>query len=142
MFKKTAVLAVALCFVFLVGGCATGGKQTDFKMQGLKNQVSALEAQVRAKDEEIDNLKVSLDKMQKGRTTACRKEVKSRPSARHIQVCLKNAGYKPGCIDGKMGKQTRQAIRLFQRDNGLNADGRVGKETWELLKKYLEQKVK
>lgn len=150
MFKKTAVLVVSLCFVFLVGGCATGRKQTGLEIQGLKNQVSALEARIQAKDEEIDNLMESLEKMQKGKTIAQRNfnkkgvvsKVKSRPNVRHIQTCLKNAGYNPGSIDGRMGKQTRQAIRSFQKDNGLNVDARVGKQTWELLRKYLEQKVK
>jgi peptidoglycan hydrolase-like protein with peptidoglycan-binding domain len=69
-------------------------------------------------------------------------EIKSRPTARHIQIALKNDGYNPGSVDGRMGRQTRQAIREFQRANNLLVDGRVGKETWNLLKEYLYQKVK
>lgn len=150
MFKKTAALLVSLFFAFSVGGCATGHKQTNLEMQGLKNQLSALETQVQAKDEEINSLKESLDKAQKGKTIVYRNfnrkgivsKVKSRPNIRHIQICLKNAGYNPGSIDGKMGKQTRDAIKSFQKDNGLAVDGKIGKQTWVLLRKYLEQKVK
>ncbi|MCM8792068.1 MAG: peptidoglycan-binding protein, partial [Candidatus Omnitrophica bacterium] len=59
-----------------------------------------------------------------------------------IQIALKNAGYNPGEIDGKMGKQTRQAIRAFQKANGLVVDGKVGKRTWSLLREYLYKKAK
>jgi g-D-glutamyl-meso-diaminopimelate peptidase len=69
-------------------------------------------------------------------------EVKSRPSAKHIQLALKNAGYNPGPVDGRMGRQTKDAIRAFQRGNNLTADGKVGKQTWGLLKEYLYKKVK
>jgi peptidoglycan hydrolase-like protein with peptidoglycan-binding domain len=39
-------------------------------------------------------------------------------------------------VDGKMGKQTRKAVRDFQRANGLVVDGKVGKKTWSLLEPY------
>jgi peptidoglycan hydrolase-like protein with peptidoglycan-binding domain len=41
-----------------------------------------------------------------------------------------------------MGKQTREAIRSFQRANNLVVDGKVGKKTWEILRGYLDKKVK
>jgi len=39
------------------------------------------------------------------------------------QTALKNAGCDPGAIDGVIGFGTRQAIRDWQRANGLPADG-------------------
>jgi peptidoglycan hydrolase-like protein with peptidoglycan-binding domain len=54
-----------------------------------------------------------------------------------IQVALKNAGYYRGALDGKIGAGTESAVRAFQRDNGLNADGLVGRNTWSKLKVYL-----
>lgn len=57
------------------------------------------------------------------------------PSA-SIQKALKNAGYYQGAVDGKIGPATRQSIEAFQRDNGLSADGVVGRKTWSKLKVY------
>ena len=55
-----------------------------------------------------------------------------------IQKALKNAGYYQGNLDGKIGSQTREAVRAFQRDNGLETDGVVGRQTWGKLKTYLD----
>ncbi|HOW58168.1 MAG TPA: peptidoglycan-binding domain-containing protein [Candidatus Omnitrophota bacterium] len=56
----------------------------------------------------------------------------------NIQKALKKAGYYNGALDGKIGPATRDAIRAFQKDNGLNADGVCGRQTWSKLKSYLE----
>lgn len=50
-----------------------------------------------------------------------------------IQTLLKDKGYYQGDIDGVIGPATRAAIKKFQRDNGLSADGKVGPQTWEKL---------
>ncbi|HLD83052.1 MAG TPA: peptidoglycan-binding domain-containing protein [Candidatus Omnitrophota bacterium] len=138
--------------IFLIGltGCASLHKQKDLEMQGLRNQVTLLEAQIQNKDEQINSLKESLDKSAQAKEEVVSKrskrkliaEVKSRPKARQVQIALKNAGYDPGRIDGRMGKQTRDAIRAFQKANNLAVDGRVGRETWNLLKEYLYKKIK
>ena len=60
-------------------------------------------------------------------------------SAQDIQQALKNAGLYKGAIDGKIGPGTRRAITEFQQQNGLTADGKVGKKTWEKLKIHLNQ---
>lgn len=137
------------CFLFLgVGGCATGRRQSDLEIQGLKNQVSLLEAQLQSKDEEIGGLKDSLGKMQQAEPSAQEAglrvipEVKSRPNVRQIQTALTNAGYDPGSIDGKMGRKTKDAIRAFQRANSLPVDGKVGRKTWKALMQYLYKKEK
>jgi peptidoglycan DL-endopeptidase LytE len=69
-------------------------------------------------------------------------EVKQRVDVKMIQTALKNAGYFQDGVDGKMGRKTRLAVKEFQKANKLHADGRVGKNTWEVLKEYLEKKVK
>ncbi len=151
MFKKLTLLLVACVFVFSLSGCATCRKQNNIEMQGLKNQISVLESQVQTKDEEIGSLKEALSKTQEEKIISSSRgfgnrgvvsRVKSRPNAKQIQTALRNAGYNPGPIDGKIGKQTREAIRSFQKDNNLQVDGGVGKKTWELLRNYLETKVK
>jgi peptidoglycan hydrolase-like protein with peptidoglycan-binding domain len=55
-----------------------------------------------------------------------------------VQKALKAAGFNPGKIDGKLGEKTKTAIRAFQKAHDLKADGKVGVNTWKLLKKYLE----
>ncbi len=60
-------------------------------------------------------------------------------SAKDIQTALKNAGFDPGPIDGKIGPKTRQTIREFQRAKGLTPDGVVGPKTWAELEPYLTE---
>ena len=62
----------------------------------------------------------------------------AKPSTREIQQALKNAGFYQGAIDGKMGPMTREAIKEFQRINGLTEDGVVGRRTWAQLKAYAD----
>lgn len=66
------------------------------------------------------------------------KEALPKDRKKQIQFALKKAGFDPGPIDGKLGKNTRKAIRQFQKANGLKADGIVGRRTWEKLSKYLK----
>ena len=60
-----------------------------------------------------------------------------RPTTKEIQLALKNAGFDPGSLDGKMGARTRQAVKDFQKSKGLVPDGVVGPKTWNLLSKNL-----
>jgi len=150
MARKTTAIFLLVVFAFLLSGCATTRKRKDMEIQGLRNQITALEAQIQSKDQEIIRLRDALGKTieEKGmlvRETSKKKvigEVKSRPNARQIQTALKNAGYYLGAIDGRKGRQTQDAIRQFQKANNLPVDGRVGKQTWNLLKEYLYKKVK
>ncbi|MDD4698838.1 MAG: spore cortex-lytic enzyme [Oscillospiraceae bacterium] len=47
----------------------------------------------------------------------------------NIQTRLKDWGYYTGSIDGIYGTQTREAVKYFQRKNGLTADGIAGSAT-------------
>jgi N-acetylmuramoyl-L-alanine amidase len=53
-----------------------------------------------------------------------------------VQYRLKALGYYNQPLDGKFGSATDRAVRSFQRDYGLTADGIVGPATWRALKKY------
>lgn len=44
-------------------------------------------------------------------------------------------GFTGNDIDGKCGPQTAEAIKSFQKTNGLYADGAVGANTWKVLLK-------
>jgi len=155
MLRRSLVLSLVCIFVLGLSGCATGRKQKDLEAQGLRNQVSASEGQLQVKDEEVSSLKESLVKTPEQGISEVSTvptshtvkkqviaEVKSLPNTKQIQVALQNAGYNPGSIDGKMGRQTREAIKEFQRANNLAEDGKVGKKTWGLLKEYLYKKLK
>ena len=48
---------------------------------------------------------------------------------RKIQTKLKAAGYYAGAVDGIFGAKTRDAVKAFQRDCGLTADGIAGPKT-------------
>lgn len=63
--------------------------------------------------------------------------LKSKSTAMQIQTALKNAGFYAGKIDGKIGPQTKRAIKAFQKSKGLAPDGIVGPKTWNELRNYL-----
>lgn len=50
-----------------------------------------------------------------------------------VQYALTQKSYSPGKIDGIYGQNTRNAVYLFQSDNGLQKDGIVGKHTIKAL---------
>ena len=53
---------------------------------------------------------------------------------KEFQQALKNLGYYTAEITGKMGAKTEQAVKDFQRDHGLTADGRVGPATLQAIR--------
>jgi peptidoglycan hydrolase-like protein with peptidoglycan-binding domain len=52
---------------------------------------------------------------------------------RQAQQALKDKGFDPGPIDGKYGPQTEEAVRRYQKENKIVANGRLGGETYESL---------
>ena len=44
---------------------------------------------------------------------------------RNIQAILIKLGYEPGEPDGVVGQQTTAAIKAFQKEAGLTADGSI-----------------
>ena len=149
MTRRIALLAFVSVLVISLAGCATGRKQGEMEMQGLRNQISVLESQIQSKDEEINSLRSELSQVREGAASmnfaakgAGTSEPKSRPNVKQIQNALKNAGYNPGNIDGKMGALTIDAIKAFQSAHNLPADGKVGKNTWAVLRPYLHKRVK
>ena len=51
------------------------------------------------------------------------------PKIEEVQVILKSEGYEPGNTDGRMGKETRDAIKAFQESMGLKSTGYIDKTT-------------
>lgn len=50
-----------------------------------------------------------------------------------MQTRLKKWGYYFGVVDGVYGSKTEEAVRYFQRKNGLSVDGQVGNQTLAAL---------
>lgn len=53
---------------------------------------------------------------------------------KYLQQKLYSKLYNVGAIDGIFGRQTEQAVKEFQSENGLATDGVVGKNTWDYVK--------
>jgi peptidoglycan hydrolase-like protein with peptidoglycan-binding domain len=52
----------------------------------------------------------------------------SSPGIAELQAGLAELGYGPGPVDGYLGPQTRAAIKAFQKDQGLEADGKYSED--------------
>lgn len=52
---------------------------------------------------------------------------------RELQQSLQQQGVDPGPVDGQMGPLTRQAIQIFQQQEGLAATGELNERTLEAL---------
>ncbi|RJX33952.1 MAG: hypothetical protein C4525_08790 [Desulfarculus sp.] len=60
--------------------------------------------------------------------TKAKKAVVNKDLVKKVQTALNSAGYKVK-VDGKMGKETRTALKDYQKKNGLKATGRLTKAT-------------
>ena len=49
------------------------------------------------------------------------------PAVRDLQEALKALGFSPGAIEGQFGTATEAAVKAFQQQRGIAADGVVGK---------------
>jgi peptidoglycan hydrolase-like protein with peptidoglycan-binding domain len=83
-----------------------------------------------------------VDEAQKRKTSSahsssgCSSYARHDPTVADLQRSLNSKGYDCGPVDGIMGTRTRQAIRSFQRDQGLPVDGIAGPATRERLSKH------
>lgn len=61
------------------------------------------------------------------------------PRVEEIQRMLKELGFYKWFVDGKMGQETRNALKAFQKKNNLNATGRADSKTLNALQKQSNQ---
>jgi hypothetical protein len=57
----------------------------------------------------------------------------SAATVKNVQQALKDKGVDPGPVDGVMGPETRAALKKYQSQQNLTADGRVGPKTLDSL---------
>jgi len=155
-------IIIGICAAVLLAGCATTKPKSQPLVAQLQLRVGELERELDAKDERIKNLeydvkdltyevdkvkssipkRTTVQRSSRSETVVSRKDddriIRVPVSPHKVQKALKNAGFYNGKIDGKVGSGTKKGISQFQKDNGIKADGLVGKETWGMLKEYLE----
>ena len=124
----------------LAAGCATTKAQRP-EPADLESRVTTLQNDLRAKDQEIQDLQLQLQSSQQSfdssGSTVSKREADLRVpgvAAKDVQRALVRAGFDPGPVDGRFGKKTKRAIKNFQKKNNLKADGVIGEKTWALLK--------
>jgi peptidoglycan hydrolase-like protein with peptidoglycan-binding domain len=59
---------------------------------------------------------------------------RERNPVKAAQRALQERGYDPGPVDGRIGAKTQNAVKRFQKDQGLRATGRLDAETVDRLR--------
>jgi murein L,D-transpeptidase YcbB/YkuD len=148
--------------VLLLVGCSTVSSKRlnsletkvgalEAKVDSVEQRQSAIEGQTGESRESVGYLKGKVDSRgpstvvvtgAQGNEGYLYKSGKKSLTHKDIQFALKNAGFYNGPIDGKIGKNSKKAIKEFQKANGLKADGIVGPKTRDLLLQYLTQETR
>ena len=144
-----AFSTILLGTLVMTTGCASK-KRHERDITNLQGQISSLQSDVSRLDQSLKDTETALKSTQGGSWSAgsgsplgqfTEGALYRTPSgfelpAAAIQRALKNAGYYQGTLDGKIGSGTKQALRNFQKDNGLHPDGVCGRQTWTRLKSF------
>ncbi len=134
-----------LAGLVLTAGCAsTKARKAADSPADPQAQITQLQSELAAKDQQIQELQYQLQSSQTaiqtpsnfssagtGKSSYIRV---SGVSVEDVQRALAQAGFDPGPVDGRMGRKTKSAIKDFQRRNHLTVDGIVGERTWSYLK--------
>lgn len=150
MKRNYGLLVLVALFLFVFNGCASMSKK---KTSELETKVNSLEERIQKVEDDQEQLqdiisqqreiqKEVLSKSESENKSEVKEETAKSYSEKDIQTALKNAGFYDGVIDGKIGPKTRNAIMEFQKKNDLKVDGVIGKNTWEILSKYLSEEKK
>jgi peptidoglycan hydrolase-like protein with peptidoglycan-binding domain len=142
MSKRTVVVLIAVISIFILSSVvlAMGRKVKPAEQQPASLGTAQPEVEL-VKPEQLEpNPQITEEmKEKKPQETAIQLAPDAATKNKQIQTALKNAGYDPGTIDGKLGAKSKKAIKDFQAANGLKADGKVGTKTWTKLSAYVLQ---
>jgi peptidoglycan hydrolase-like protein with peptidoglycan-binding domain len=75
----------------------------------------------------------SSDQMQHQQGMTHQRQALNTETIRNIQENLQKQGYQVGQVDGVLGKQTRQALAQFQKDQGISGNGQPNQQTLAAL---------
>ena len=124
-------------------------QETMDKVKTDSGQMAELQSRIEDRNKELTSLQEALDRESREKALLAEridvlmgqyKRPESTNYTKQIQIALKNAGFDPGAIDGVMGSRTRKAIRYFQKAHNLPITGKIDKNTWAKLRKYLHVK--
>lgn len=154
---RTYFLLTLVCSVaFASAGCASARlNKNASKPLPPAERISQLEREAQTKDQAIAQMQQELDVLRSRDAASYRTDSYAAPagssgggsasnnkalrvqgvSIEQLQNALKVAGFNPGAVDGRFGAKTKDAVKRFQRKNGLTADGIVGQKTWSVLKR-------
>ena len=152
--RKTvfALGTILLGALVVTTGCTTK-KRHQRDIADLQSQVGALQGEVSRLDQALRDSGIALKTAQdqgapagaftglSGNGPVYRTPSGFELPAMSIQRALKNAGYYQGAVDGKIGSGTKTALKNFQRDQGLTADGVCGRQTWARLEGFAQAKA-
>lgn len=103
----------------VIGSQSNGGGV--YERYRSKKKVSAY---IRPYSQEEEKVTVTLDTLKKG---------SKGQQVRTVQRLLVALGYGAGKADGEFGPNTETALKEYQRDHGLTADGICGAKSWAAL---------
>ncbi|MDD4879804.1 MAG: peptidoglycan-binding domain-containing protein [Candidatus Omnitrophica bacterium] len=142
MSKRSVVVLVVIISIFLLSSVvlAMGRKVKPAEQQPVSLGTSQPEVEL-VRPEQLETNPPITEEMKESRPREAGIQLAADESTknRQIQAALKNAGYDPGVVDGKLGPKSKKAIREFQAANDLKADGKVGAKTWAKLSTYILQ---
>ena len=102
-------------------------KATEAKDAVKEKAHEAKEKIVETKDKAVDKMKGN------GSKATAKGEMKGDANVRSAQQALRDQGFNPGPIDGRMGPRTSAAIRDYQTKQGLTANGQLDDPTMDKL---------
>lgn len=148
--KDNVKLGSIILTMMLAAGCASLSGTQAKETEDLKVRVNSLESQVAALNQHLEQETQDQPSAQgqvkgpspAGMTSqtlrAPKGTAKTQWTVRQTQQALVSAGFYKGVVDGREGPRTREAIKEFQRAQGLKADGVVGPATTQALARYVE----
>lgn len=134
--KTIALIALATALGLTWVGVAIPAdvkeKAQDVKEQAKEKAETAKDKLQSAAEKTKEKLVEAKDKI-KGKIPGGAKGGAGYDQVRAAQQALKDKGFDPGPVDGKIGPKTRAAISDFQKQAGLKVSGRLDAETADEL---------
>jgi len=140
--KQQMVFGWMMAAALLTAGCATSLASRANETNPVEAKLTSVEGQLGAVSQRLEELsqrQAALEAQMSSRTAAYRAQRTqvASLSPKEIQQALKAGGFYSGSIDGKLGPQTKEALKTFQRSQGLSPDGVAGAQTTAKLAKLL-----